>query len=113
LTASIFASLQLQRRVRVIRISDTANDTLAQGHLRPLAGEDAYLYFSSGSTGSAKCFVVSHTAAAASIMGHTEQFELGLGDRVGMVSSMTFDSSILETFAVLTAASTLCMASQD
>jgi AMP-binding enzyme len=84
---------------------------IVSGASRAFDGRGCVLVLSSGSTGSAKCFV--HAAAAASIMGHTEQFELGLGDRVGMVSNMTFDVSILETFAALTAASTLCIASQD
>lgn len=112
-TAQIFFSLQPEPRVQVVRISDAANHTIAPGHLNPSEGEDAYFCFSSGSTGNAKYFVVSHAAAAASIMCHIEQFELSVGDRVGMVSSITFDAFILETFAALAASSTLCIASQD
>ncbi|KAG9230477.1 hypothetical protein BJ875DRAFT_546147 [Amylocarpus encephaloides] len=97
----------------VINVSESEDVPHVQLPVKVSPAEDAYICFSSGSTGSAKCFPISHAAAASSIMSHVERFQLRIGDRVGMVCSTTFDVSMLETFATLAAGGTLCIASHD
>jgi amino acid adenylation domain-containing protein len=112
-TTSAWGSLRPEGDVHSVNLSEPVDVAPVQADSGASASGDAYLCFTSGSTGDAKCFPISHAAAAASIMSHVERFQLRTGDRVGMVCSTTFDVSILETFAALAAGATLCIASQD
>jgi amino acid adenylation domain-containing protein len=112
-TAPTLGSLRLEENVRGVNISLSTDSTPTRSDIRITVTEDAYLCFTSGSTGDAKFFPISHAAAAASIMSHIERFQLDIGDRVGMVCSTTFDVSVLEMFAALAAGAVLCIGSQD
>jgi amino acid adenylation domain-containing protein len=115
-TASSVHSLEIGKETQIMNICEltigrraSSEMTLKETHVQI----DAYRGFTSGSTGDAKYFAVSHAAAAVSIMSHIERFEVGPGDRVGMVCSTTFDVSVLETFVALASGATLCIASRD
>ena len=113
ISASTWSSLHVGENVQVVNLSESVNVIPAQKDVRVSTNGDAYLCFTSGSTGNAKYFPISHAAAAASITSHVERLQLRIGDRVGMVCSTTFDVSVLETFATLAAGATLCIATQD
>ncbi|KAJ4309002.1 hypothetical protein N0V84_011755 [Fusarium piperis] len=113
-TSALLPSPRSVSGVHRVNLSETAVISCTREEASgPARDDDAYLCFTSASTGNAKCFSVSHEASAASIMSHVDTFQLSPTDRVAMVSSISFDISILETFAAWTAGATLCIASED
>ncbi|MFF9150030.1 amino acid adenylation domain-containing protein [Streptomyces sp. NPDC014861] len=82
-------------------------DTPAAG---PQAGTDhtggpldrtAYVIYTSGSTGTPKGVVIPHAAAVNTIRDLTERFALTARDKVLAVSSLAFDLSVFDQFALL------------
>lgn len=75
---------------------------------RPLSGElpgtvdaAAYAIFTSGSTGEPKGVVISHQAAWNTLADITRRFSINQQDKVLGVSSLSFDLSVFDIFAVL------------
>ncbi|KAL1883653.1 NRPS protein [Paecilomyces lecythidis] len=73
----------------------------------------AYIGFTSGSTAASKCFQVNHAAAATSILNQVDACGLKVNDRIAMLTNVTFDVSLLEVFATLSAGATLVAAPHD
>lgn len=61
----------------------------------------AYVIYTSGSTGTPKGVVISHRAAVNTLLDLTERFALTSADKVLAVSSLAFDLSVFDQFAVL------------
>ncbi|MFF0076881.1 amino acid adenylation domain-containing protein [Streptomyces sp. NPDC005494] len=61
----------------------------------------AYVIYTSGSTGTPKGVVISHRAAVNTLLDLTERFALTSSDKVLAVSSLAFDLSVFDQFAVL------------
>jgi non-ribosomal peptide synthetase-like protein len=66
------------------------------GNLAVGPGDDAWVVFTSGSTGAPKAVAVSHRAAAAFVDAEAELFEIGPEDRVLAGLSVAFDASCEE-----------------
>jgi amino acid adenylation domain-containing protein len=80
----------------------------------PVATADdiAYLIFTSGSTGTPKGVVIRHRAAANLIDWVNRTHEVGPGDRLLFVTSLSFDLSVYDIFGSLAAGSTVHVASR-
>ncbi|MFJ9055863.1 amino acid adenylation domain-containing protein [Streptomyces sp. NPDC102409] len=61
----------------------------------------AYVIYTSGSTGTPKGVVISHRAAVNTLLDLTGRFALTAADKVLAVSSLAFDLSVFDQFAVL------------
>jgi amino acid adenylation domain-containing protein/non-ribosomal peptide synthase protein (TIGR01720 family) len=67
------------------------------------AGDTAYVIFTSGSTGTPKGVVVAHRAVVNLIVWVNRTFEVGAGDRVLFITSLSFDLSVYDVFGLLAA----------
>jgi amino acid adenylation domain-containing protein len=73
----------------------------------------AYLLYTSGSTGRPKGVVVSHRGVVNLLHAERRLLDLSSDSRVLQTTSPSFDVSVLETFATLTAGATLFLLSRD
>ncbi|MGG3836839.1 amino acid adenylation domain-containing protein, partial [Paenibacillus thiaminolyticus] len=71
--------------------------------------DTAYVIYTSGSTGRPKGVVISHGAAANTILDMNRKFSVGSGDRILGLSSMCFDLSVYDIFGALAAGAALVM----
>ena len=69
----------------------------------------AYVVYTSGSTGKPKGVAISHASAANTIADVNSRFEVGSGDRVLAVSSLSFDLSVYDIFGLLAAGGTVVL----
>lgn len=69
----------------------------------------AYIIFTSGSTGNPKGVMITHIAAANTILDITEKFGVNSEDRIIGLSSMGFDLSVYDIFGALSTGATLYM----
>ncbi|WP_420849199.1 amino acid adenylation domain-containing protein [Parafrankia soli] len=76
-------------------------------------GSAAYVIYTSGSTGRPKGVVVPHRALTNFLASMVDQFQLGDGDRVLALTTLSFDIAALELLAPLTAGATVHLAGQD
>ncbi|MGJ0120148.1 amino acid adenylation domain-containing protein [Williamsia sp. MIQD14] len=106
------------------RVSDTAievvvfDDTSSAAPLDPSddpSGPDslAYILFTSGSTGTPKGVEVPHRAAVATLTDLTDRYELDASDRALMVSSLEFDLSVFDVFALLAVGGSVVVGDDD
>ncbi|QCB94989.1 amino acid adenylation domain-containing protein [Cellulomonas shaoxiangyii] len=69
----------------------------------------AYVIYTSGSTGVPKGVTVTHAAALNTCVDLVERYDVGAGDRVLGLSSMSFDLSVWDVFGVLGAGGALVL----
>eukprot|EP01065_Artemidia_motanka_P037088 TRINITY_DN452_c0_g2_i2.p1 TRINITY_DN452_c0_g2~~TRINITY_DN452_c0_g2_i2.p1 ORF type:complete len:2815 (+),score=996.50 TRINITY_DN452_c0_g2_i2:92-8446(+) len=74
---------------------------------RPEARSLAYLIYTSGSTGVPKGVRCHHEGAVNTIDDLNSQFDIGVGDRVLALSSMSFDLSVYDVFGMLRVGATM------
>ncbi|HSF41084.1 MAG TPA: amino acid adenylation domain-containing protein, partial [Thermoanaerobaculia bacterium] len=77
----------------------------------PTAGPAAlaYVIYTSGSTGRPKGVMISHAAAASTVLDVGRRFGVGPGDRAFAISSLSFDLSVFDVFGVLGAGGALVL----
>ncbi|MGK7915313.1 MAG: amino acid adenylation domain-containing protein, partial [Prochloraceae cyanobacterium] len=63
----------------------------------------AYVIYTSGSTGTPKGVVIDHRGAVNTILDLNRRYQLGIGDRVLALSSLSFDLSVYDIFGTLAA----------
>ncbi|HKV37637.1 MAG TPA: amino acid adenylation domain-containing protein [Blastocatellia bacterium] len=73
----------------------------------------AYVIYTSGSTGLPKGVMITHAAAANTILDLNHRFDIGEGDTVLAVSSLSFDLSVYDIFGTLAAGGTLVIPSSS
>ncbi|MDD4111480.1 MAG: amino acid adenylation domain-containing protein [Herbinix sp.] len=71
--------------------------------------DSAYVIYTSGSTGKPKGVVISHAAAANTIIDINNKFMVNESDRIIGLSSMCFDLSVYDIFGTLVSGATLVM----
>ncbi|WP_065973491.1 non-ribosomal peptide synthetase [Williamsia herbipolensis] len=109
---------------RADRVTDTAlavvvfDDTASDPPLEPAddtSGPDslAYILFTSGSTGTPKGVEVPHRAAVATLTDLTDRYRLDATDRALMVSSLEFDLSVFDIFALLAVGGAVVVGDDD
>jgi amino acid adenylation domain-containing protein len=79
---------------------------------RRLPDDAAYLFFTSGTTGTPKGVIGSHRGLAHFIHWQREQFGIGPADRVAQVTGLSFDVVLRELFLPLTSGAALCLPEQ-
>ncbi|CBN58601.1 MULTISPECIES: non-ribosomal peptide synthetase [Kamptonema] len=67
----------------------------------------AYVIYTSGSTGQPKGVAIEHCGAVNTLLDINDRFEVGAGDRVLAVSSLSFDLSVYDIFGLLAAGGTV------
>ncbi len=69
----------------------------------------AYVIYTSGSTGQPKGVMISHQAAVNTVQDIVSRFDIGVGDRVFGLASLSFDLSVFDIFGVLAAGGSLVL----
>lgn len=93
---------------------DTAKDGDSEIGIKPDDADDlAYVIFTSGSTGSPKGVMISHRAAANTILDINRRFGVGPDDRVLALASLTFDLSVYDIFGALAAGAAIIFPEQN
>ncbi|HKV12157.1 MAG TPA: amino acid adenylation domain-containing protein, partial [Thermoanaerobaculia bacterium] len=69
----------------------------------------AYVIYTSGSTGRPKGAMLSHAAAANTVLDVARRFGVGPGDRAFAISNLSFDLSVFDVFGVLGAGGALVL----
>ena len=72
-------------------------------------GDLAYIIYTSGSTGRPKGVMIEHRAALNTVLDINRRLQLGAGDRVFGISSLSFDLSVWDIFGTLAAGATLIL----
>lgn len=72
----------------------------------------AYVIFTSGSTGTPKGVVVEHRSICRTLLTYAERLKFTKHTRALLFASFSFDASIMETWSVLAAGGTLCIADE-
>ncbi|MDF0552096.1 non-ribosomal peptide synthetase [Kamptonema sp. UHCC 0994] len=67
----------------------------------------AYVIYTSGSTGQPKGVAIAHSGAVNTLLDINDRFEVGAGDRVLALSSLSFDLSVYDIFGLLAAGGTV------
>ncbi|MEG3990487.1 amino acid adenylation domain-containing protein [Microcoleus sp. S28C3] len=67
----------------------------------------AYVIYTSGSTGQPKGVAIAHSGAVNTLIDINQRFEVGAGDRVLALSSLSFDLSVYDIFGLLAAGGTV------
>jgi yersiniabactin nonribosomal peptide synthetase len=100
-------------QVRRLRVDEETFAGVDDSPLSPVQGPEdlAYVIFTSGSTGMPKGVMISHRGAINTLIDINQRFEVGPGDRVLALSSLSFDLSVYDVFGVLAAGGTLVLPS--
>ncbi|MCT1526771.1 condensation domain-containing protein [Sphingobacterium lactis] len=72
-------------------------------------GEDAYIFYTSGSSGKSKAIVGSHIALSHYVHWHKAEWKIDNSFRISQVAPMTFDASLKDIFTALISGATLCL----
>lgn len=78
-----------------------------------LCDDLAYVIYTSGSTGMPKGVMISHRAAANTILDINNRFDVGPKDRMLALSDLNFDLSVYDLFGVLGAGGAIVMTAPD
>jgi amino acid adenylation domain-containing protein len=88
--------------------AEAAGPTEAAEPANPAGGDDeAYLLFTSGSTGVPKGVPIPHRAAVSYIRHIVERYSLGLGCRLSQTFELTFDPSVFDVFGAWASGATV------
>ncbi|WP_432279282.1 amino acid adenylation domain-containing protein [Nocardia brasiliensis] len=87
----------------------TDNDRHAA--VRP--GNNAYVVYTSGTTGTPKGVAITHAGLAAVATAQRQRFDLGADSRVLAVAARTFDAAVFELMSVVSVGATLVVAAGD
>nr|WP_306352318.1 non-ribosomal peptide synthetase [Flavobacterium sp. '19STA2R22 D10 B1'] len=77
-------------------------------------GEDAnYIFFTSGSTGMPKAVLGKQESLSHFINWETREFNISENDRIGQLTSLSFDASLRDIFLALTTGGCICIPSKN
>ncbi|MFE1037060.1 amino acid adenylation domain-containing protein [Streptomyces sp. NPDC058807] len=99
--------------VRVVTLEDpevteASAEPLESG---PSPDDLAYVIYTSGSTGRPKGVAIDHRSAVNTVLDVNQRFQVGPGDRVLAISSLSFDLSVYDIFGLLAAGGTVVLPS--
>lgn len=75
--------------------------------------QEAYVLFTSGTTGAPKGIMISHSNVVAYLGNIFRSYEIGPGDRVSQIFDISFDVSVHDIFFALVSGATLCIIPED
>jgi amino acid adenylation domain-containing protein len=93
-------------------IRDGAIATM-DGRSSAMLADAAYVFFTSGSSGTPKAVAGTHQGLAHWLHWQRETFEIGPGDRCGQLTGLSFDVVLRDIFLPLTAGATLVLPDDD
>ncbi len=75
----------------------------------PLPSDPAYVFFTSGTTGTPKAVLGVHRGLSHFVAWQRDEFRIGEGDRVPLLTALSFDVVLRDLFLPLTSGATLCI----
>ncbi|WP_166695596.1 non-ribosomal peptide synthetase [Bacillus cereus] len=98
-----------------ILVPQEIDNTIPADNLTPVNNVDdiAYTIFTSGSTGMPKGVVVKHQPVINLIEWVNNKFQIGQGDKLLFVTSLSFDLSVYDIFGILAAGATVRLATEE
>jgi pyochelin synthetase len=113
LTCSTMPKMQWSERIKTIEVDKLkpykGNVPISEGN----PDLPAYIIYTSGSTGQPKGVIISHRAAANTIMDINRRFGIDRGDRVLGLAQLSFDLSVYDIFGPLSVGGALVYPSSD
>ena len=101
---------RVARRSRTLSVDPESADDAPQRRDPVQQPDDlAYVIYTSGSTGQPKGVAIEHRAALNTIVDINGRFEIGAGDRVFALSSLSFDLSVNDIFGPLSVGGAIVM----
>ena len=79
----------------------------------PSPDDAAYIFFTSGTTGTPKAILGCHKGMSHFIAWQRETFAIGPGDRIAQLTSLSFDVVLRDVLLPLTSGGTLCLPDSD
>jgi amino acid adenylation domain-containing protein len=109
-----------EKRRQVMLDQAGARFLIHDGDITPIDGgssvtraDAAYVFFTSGSSGTPKAVVGTHQGLAHWLQWQRDTFEVGPGDRSGQLTGLSFDVVLRDIFLPLTAGATLVLPDDD
>ena len=102
----------------VLRLDANGDSPTAPSHedalpRYPDPGTMAYVFFTSGTTGTPKAVLCRHKSLSQFLAWEREQFGVGPADRTGQLTGLSFDVVLRDVFLPLTSGATLCVPDVD
>ena len=85
------------------------DDAPSEPPLPPDDADPAYVYFTSGSTGVPKGILGTHRGLSHFVAWQRDRFDVGPGDRVALLKTISFDAVLREVFTPLVSGATVCV----
>ncbi|WP_084262886.1 non-ribosomal peptide synthetase [Actinomadura formosensis] len=103
--------IEWPENIRCLPVDSEPLEDISEEPLAPVQREDdlAYVIYTSGSTGVPKGVMISHRSALNTILDVNRRFEVGPGDGVFGLSSLSFDLSVYDVFGTLAAGGRLVL----
>lgn len=79
----------------------------------PQPNDPAYIFFTSGTTGTPKGILGSHKGLGHFISWQQKQFDIGVDDRIAQLANISFDAVLRDVFLPLVSGAVLCLPLED
>jgi amino acid adenylation domain-containing protein len=98
---------------RRLDLDPDINSATARGPRSRSTNPEAYIFFTSGTTGVPKAVLGTHQGLAHFLDWQRSSFAIGPGDRVAQLTGLSFDVILRDLFLPLTSGATLCLPAPD
>lgn len=100
--------------IKILNIEEANNLSIDVKYDKNLSTEDnAYIIFTSGTTGEPKGVVIQHSAAMNTIQDINDKFKINKDDKIIAVSELDFDLSVYDIFGLLNVGGTVILLEEE